>query len=136
MVRSFREGENVKTFALDKLVCSLGFGWLSGRSLSFLIVIGLIYGITVVADSPIYSAAISELSFDEGQGLALSLQQALGYGITILSPALFGWILLSVSDETVAWGLAFAVLAAGPFLSLLFLKNWMARVQSESRIDR
>jgi MFS family permease len=132
----FGRAKTLKPLLWTSLICSLGFGWLSGSSLSLLIVIGLIYGITVVADSPIYSASISELSLDDAQGLALSLQQAIGYGITIITPALFGWILLSVSDETVAWGLAFTMLAVGPFLSLLFLRNWMAPFQTESRIDR
>lgn len=63
----------LKPLLWTSLFCSLGFGWLSGSPLSVLIAIGLIYGITVVADSPIYSASISELSLEDGQGLALSL---------------------------------------------------------------
>ncbi len=103
------------------LFCSMLFGWLSSIPLAAVIVIGIIYGITVVGDSPIYSVAISELSSANTIGLALGMQQVLGYSITILSPGVFGFILGIMPNEAAGWGVAFAVLALGPLISMLVL---------------
>lgn len=113
--------EALKPLLLFGLVCSVIFGWISSTSLILLIVIGVIYGITVAGDSPIYSVSISELSSANTVGLALGLQQVLGYGITILSPSIFGFILSLIPDEKIAWGVAFTILAIGPLVSMAIL---------------
>lgn len=115
----------LKPLLLIGLFCSLIFGWISSIPFFLVIVIGIIYGITVVGDSPIYSVAISELSDENTLGLALGLQQVLGYSITIISPSVFGFTLSIIPDETIGWGIAFAILALGSLASLLVLpKNY------------
>jgi MFS family permease len=111
----------LKPLLLVGLFCSLLFGWISSIPFAVVILIGVIYGITVVGDSPIYSVAISELSTANTIGLALGMQQVLGYSITILSPGVFGFILSIMPNETIGWGVGFAVLALGPLVSLLVL---------------
>ncbi len=75
----------LKPLLLIGLLCSLIFGWISTFPLYFIIIIGVIYGITVVGDSPIYSVAISESASENSAGLALGIQQVFGYSITIIT---------------------------------------------------
>lgn len=107
-------------------LCSLTFGWLANLPLFIIIFIGLIYGLVVAGDSPIYSVAISELSDRSTVGFALGIQQVLGYSITIISPTIFGVILGLFSNETIAWGSAFTLLALGSFTSLWILQRGKA----------
>lgn len=121
----------LKPLLLIGLFCSLVFGWISSIPFPVVIIIGILYGITVVGDSPIYSVAISELSSANTIGLALGLQQVLGYSITILSPGVFGFILGIVPNEGIGWGIAFAVLALGPMVSLLVMpENYRVGVKA------
>jgi MFS family permease len=103
------------------IICSLTFGWLSHAPYSVIVIVGLIYGITVVGDSPVYSAAISELSSPHTVGLALGIQQVLGYSITVISPSVFGSVLDYFENETFGWGAAFSILALGSILSFFIL---------------
>ncbi|MEH7014130.1 MFS transporter [Neobacillus niacini] len=120
----------LKPLLLIGLFCSLIFGWISSLPFVIVIIIGLIYGITVVGDSPIYSVAISELSSANTLGLALGMQQVLGYSITIISPSVFGFILSTIPNKTIAWGIAFGILSLGALASLLVLpKNYSANPQ-------
>ncbi|NEU30975.1 MFS transporter [bacterium LRH843] len=111
----------LKPLLMIGLVCSIAFGWLSTTPLIVVIIIGLIYGVTVAGDSPIYSVAISELSENNTVGLALGIQQVLGYSITIISPSVFGFVLNLIPNETYAWGSAFSILALGSLFSLFIL---------------
>ena len=120
----------LKPLLIIGLLCSLLFGWLSAGSLLVLVLCGIVYGITVVGDSPIYSAAISELSSPDTVGLALGIQQVVGYSITILSPVFFGFVLHAIPNESLAWGAAFSILALGSGLSLVVLpKNYALSVE-------
>lgn len=41
-------------------LCSLSFGWLIGRPLTVIIVVGAVYGFSALGDSPVLSTALSE----------------------------------------------------------------------------
>ncbi|MEK5443000.1 MFS transporter [Fredinandcohnia sp. FSL W7-1320] len=119
----------LKPLLLTGLLSSFIFGWISSIPFSVIIIIGIIYGITVAGDSPIYSVAISELSTQNTMGLALGMQQVLGYSITIISPSVFGFVLSSFSNEIVGWGISFGILAIGAVVSLLVLpKNYQQQI--------
>jgi hypothetical protein len=45
-----------------------------------------IYGFTIVADSPIYNTAISEVTDPELLGIALGIQSVLGFSATTFAP--------------------------------------------------
>jgi MFS family permease len=101
--------------------CALLFGWLAESSLWLLIIVGLIYGFFIVADSAIFKAGLTELVPAQAMGSALGLQSVLGYGITVITPRLFGLIV-----DNYSWGWAFSFLAIGPFLGvicMLLLRN-------------
>ncbi|MGD8752410.1 MAG: MFS transporter, partial [Anaerolineales bacterium] len=58
--------------------CSLAIGGLFGGSPAALVILGLVWGFAVVADSAQFSAAVSELARREYTGTALTLQTSLG----------------------------------------------------------
>ncbi|HKG58064.1 MAG TPA: MFS transporter [Candidatus Limnocylindrales bacterium] len=90
-------------------------GFLFGAPPILTVVVGLVWGITVVADSAQFSTAVSELAPVGTAGSALAIQMALGFlltGITIL-----GVGLLSPADGT-GWRVAFGLLALGPLVGI------------------
>jgi MFS family permease len=90
-------------------------GLLFGAPTAIVLVVVVIWGMTVVADSAQFSVAISELAPPGTAGSALALQTAGGFlltGITIL-----GIGVLDPGDRS-AWTTAFAVLAVGPLIGI------------------
>ncbi len=73
----------------------------------------LIWGLTVVADSAQFSAAMSELCRSEYVGTALTVQTSLGFLLTLVTirliPSLERWV---------GWERTFAVLAIGPAVGI------------------
>jgi MFS family permease len=94
---------------------ALIIGFLFGAAPALVTAVGLVWGITVIADSAQFSAAVSELSPPGTAGSALSLQLATGFvltGITIL-----GVGLLDPTDGA-GWRTAWIVLALGPAVGI------------------
>ena len=89
--------------------------------------IAVIWGVTVVADSAQFSAAVTELTPPGTAGSALALQTAAGFtltGVTILLVGLIG------TDDGNAWRLSFALLALGPLVGILAM--WRLRRRPEA----
>ena len=83
--------------------------------------VALVWGITIIPDSPQYSAMVSELSDSEYIGTSLALQTAIGFLLTILSIQL-----IPIFVTYVGWRYAFTILAIGPLfggISLLRLRR-------------
>ncbi len=78
------------------------------------LLVALVWGISVVADSAQFSASVVRLSPPELTGTMLTVQTCLGFLLTVVMiravPALAGWV---------GWQGAFAVLAIGPALGAL-----------------
>ena len=74
----------------------------------------VVWGVTVVADSAQFSAAVSELTDPRYVGTALAMQTALGFLLTLVTI----WLIPLVVEE-VGWRWAFAALAPGPFLGVV-----------------
>jgi MFS family permease len=110
------------------LVCSLGFGWLLHAPISLLVAVGLLYGITALADSPSYSASLMEVVPSRSLGGALSLLMLFGWSATAVAPVAFGVTLdlvkLALPGQgfpSLPWAMAFGVLALGPAVGLIAL---------------
>ena len=73
----------------------------------------LVWGLTVVADSAQFSAAITELSPPEYVGTVLTIQTAMGFLLT-----LFTIQLVPIFVNAQGWSLAFATLALGPVVGV------------------
>jgi len=95
--------------------CSLVFGWLLSAPFWLIAAVGVIYSLTVAADSPIFSTSLTELTPEERLGRMMAWQTFLGYGAATLSPAAFGFV-LEKCPEPAGWGLAFGLLGAGALL--------------------
>jgi len=103
---------------------SLLFGRLVGGPLPLTIALALWYGFWVIADSAIYKAGLTELVAAPIRATSLGLQSALGFGVSVLSPQLFGLVLQASnggSRTPAVWGPAFAMLALGPAVGIALL---------------
>jgi MFS family permease len=88
------------------------------------LLLATIWGLTVVADSAQFSAAVSELAPPGTAGSALTLQVAIGFlltGVTIL-----GIGFLDPTDAT-GWRVAFGALAIGPVVGIAAMARLRGR---------
>ncbi|MGP8050231.1 MAG: MFS transporter [Desulfobaccales bacterium] len=116
-----------RTFALIVAgVCSVAgeivIGFLFGHSLALLLIAGGWLGFWGISDGTVYKAGLVEMVNPRICGLCLGLQSGLGFGITIISPAVFGTVLQwynGKGDPTSAtiWAPAFLILALGGLLA-------------------
>jgi MFS family permease len=74
----------------------------------------LLWGLTVVADSAQFSAALSELTDPRYVGTALTLQTSLGFLLTLVTVRLVPALL-----DTLGWHAVFVVLAPGPVVGII-----------------
>lgn len=89
--------------------CALVVGLLFGGNPLLLVIVCLIWGFAVVADSAQFSTSISELCRAEYIGTALTLQTSLGFLLTLVTIRL-----IPLLEQQVGWEWAFALLAIGP----------------------
>jgi MFS family permease len=90
-------------------------GLLFGAPVPAIVIVALIWGISVVADSAQFSSAVSELAPPGTAGSALSVQTAVGF--TLTSVTILGVGLLDPSGPD-TWRLAWAILAIGPVVGI------------------
>ncbi len=100
--------------ACSALCCAL-FPWLTGWSPTLLLAVLLLWGFSVVADSPHFSALSARACPPEIVGSALAFQNALGFAITMVSIH-FGTQLVATWGARISW-----FLLPGPLLGLLGL---------------
>lgn len=91
--------------------CCLAIGPLFGGPAWPLVVVSLVWGFAVIADSAQFSACVSELTEPEYVGTALTLQTALGFLLSVVTIRL-----LPVWEASLGWEWAFVPLAIGPAL--------------------
>ncbi len=106
--------------ALSAMVASgsvaLLIGW-SALPLWVVVMLAVVWGITVVADSAQFSAIVSERAEQAYVGTALTVQLAVGFLLTVTTI----WLVPSLRDAS-GWWLAFAVLAPGPLLGAIAMR--------------
>lgn len=90
-------------------ICALNVGLFYGAPLIALLPILLVWGISVVADSAQFSAAVSELAPREYVGTALTLQTSLGFLLTAATI-----YLLPAVAAVIGWRWSMSALAIGP----------------------
>ncbi|MEW6622636.1 MAG: MFS transporter [Bacillota bacterium] len=106
--------------------CSLAaqffFGYLYGKSLTLVVIVGLWIGFWVIADSGIYKAGLTDMVAPQIRATSLGIQSAAGYSMTVLAPWVFGVILDALNKganptEATNWGIPFLVLGVGALLA-------------------
>jgi MFS family permease len=90
----------------------------------------IIWGLSVIADSAQFSAAITELAPPERTGTLLTLQTAMGFALTVIMVQATGiWI------GWVGWSWAFAPLAIGPAIGIWAMARLRARPEAARLAD-
>jgi len=77
----------------------------------------IIWGITVIADSPQFSTLVAQTAPADQKGTALTLVTSIGFGITIASIQLINYLLLQYPGNHII----FVILAIGPVIGLKIL---------------
>ena len=101
-------------------LCCVLMGFAFGAPWWLMLLIGLVWGMTVVSDSAQFSASVGELCEPRYIGTMLTIQQSIGFLLTIVSIRMLPTIVNAVS-----WRYAFVTLAIGPLLGIIA----MARLQ-------
>ncbi len=94
--------------------CALGIGLLFTDPTWTVLLVGLVWGFAVVADSAQFSTIVTELCDQAYVGTALTLQLAIGFTLTVATI----W-LIPVFEDAFGWRWAFAFLAPGPLLGII-----------------
>jgi MFS family permease len=102
-------------------LCAAVIGFTFGGPPGLTLVVALLWGISVIADSAQFSTAVTELSPPAYVGTALTMQTCVGFALTNIPI----WLLLPVVGA-VGWRWAFATLAVGPFLGVVAMARLRA----------
>jgi len=94
--------------------CCLLVGFLYGANPYFLLVIAIIWGASVVADSAQFSSCVTELGDPQYIGTALTIQMCIGFLLTTISIQLIPPLV-----DLVGWRYAFVILAPGPLFGVI-----------------
>lgn len=105
--------------------CTLLIGGTYGGVPWVTVLVVLLWGTSVVADSAQFSTAVTELSDRDRLGSALTLQMAIGFLITMGSIGCVGWLL-----PLVGWQWAFWPLVLGPVAGIAAMLSLRRRPEA------
>ena len=94
--------------------CCLVIGLLYGGNPLLLLLVAVIWGATVVADSAQFSSCVTELGDPQYIGTALTIQMCVGFLLTTISIEL-----IPKAVSAWSWRYAFMILAPGPLFGVL-----------------
>jgi len=93
-------------------LCALLIGFAFSGPTWLIVLIAIVWGIAIVGDSPLFSAAVTELADRDFVGTALSLQMGLGFALTVFVI----WLMPHIAAWLGSWQWCFVMLAPGPFI--------------------
>ena len=105
--------------------CAATVGMLYGSPPALLVLVCIVWGISIVADSAQFSASIAELADRERVGTMLTLQTALGFTLTLATIHL-----MPLFVAAAGWRYAFAPLAIGPAIGVWAMARLRARPEA------
>lgn len=100
-------------------ICCILIGFAYGKAIWLTLIIAIIWGVSIIADSAQFSVAVSEVSEGDYVGTALTFQMCIGFLITIISINL-----IPIVQRIVGWEWAFSILAFGPILGILAMVKY------------
>lgn len=106
--------------------CCVLIGHLFGGSPVLLLILCVIWGISVVADSAQFSAAIAELSPPEQIGTMLTIQTCAGFLLTMFTIHMVPFLV-----DRIGWSQVFLFLAAGPVFGIYAMAKLRQRPEAE-----
>ena len=95
-------------------LCAVLIGLTFGGPPLLTLLVAVVWGVTVIADSAQFSAALSEVADQRYVGTALTAQTAIGFLLTVLTIQA-----LPLLADAVGWRTAMPLLAAGPLLGAI-----------------
>ena len=104
------------TLGLSCLCCLLSPLVLANNSATVLIVFLLIWGMAVVADSPLFSTLVAQNAVAEAKGTALTIVICIGFALTIVSIQLISALRTPNNEHFI-----YLLLAIGPIFGLISL---------------
>ena len=107
--------------------CAFSIGLLVNTSPMLFTAVALLWGITIVADSGQFSTAVTELSEPHLVGTALTVQMALGFGITVITI----WLVPIAAQWFGSFQWAFLFLVPGPFIGVIAMLALRRRPEAE-----
>jgi MFS family permease len=122
-------------FSCISLVFSFSFGWMFGWPLILLFIVAACYNFASIADSSIYSTALTELVEARSIGAAYAVRSVMGFSAGVISPWCFGLVIDMVREipeapESLVWALAWTTLGLGALPSPLM--SWRLRRRPEA----
>lgn len=116
----FGRSETAIAAMLTSGLCALAIGPVAGVAPTLALVVALVWGFAVVADSAQFSAIAIEVAPRQLTGTMLTIQTSIGFLITIAAIQALPFLL-----PYTGWSNAFSLLAIGPFLGVLAM--WKLR---------
>lgn len=107
--------------------CCLLAAVVFGQHAAFVLPVLLLWGMSIIADSGLFSVCLSEVVDPGYTGTALTIQTCLGYFVTMLSIQATGLL-----SDHFGWRIAAAALAIGPFLGMASMLRLSARRSGQS----
>lgn len=107
-------------------LCAATIGFTFGDSATLVIFVGVIWGVSIIADSAQFSASTVELSEASLRGAMLTAQTCIGFLLTLSS--------IHLMPEAVAylgWRFAFGILTVGPLFGVWAMLTLRASPESE-----
>ncbi len=103
---------------LSCLCCLASPLFLGSASAATLIVFLFVWGLVVIADSPLFSTLVAQSAPQETRGTSLTIVNCLGFAITIISIQFLNFLTDKVSPQYL-----YVFLSVGPILGLMALGN-------------
>jgi MFS family permease len=98
--------------------CAVVIGFLQLAPVAVVLLVGLVWGFWVVADSAQFSTLVTEVADQTYVGTALTLQLAIGFILTV--PTIW---LIPLIERSYGWGPSFALLAVGPAVGIAAMQR-------------
>jgi len=102
--------------ALSCSCCLLSPFFLLGSSATALLVFLFVWGLAVIADSPLFSTLVAQNVAEDARGTSLTMVNCIGFSITIISIQLLKALAGSITAQYL-----YLVLAVGPVIGLIAL---------------
>lgn len=111
--------------------CALSIGFMQAAPVLAVLLVGLLWGFWVVADSAQFSTLVTEVAEQSYVGTALTLQLAIGFVLTV--PTIW---LIPIVEQVAGWGVAFALLALGPLAGIVAMRALAPGRSAEEGADQ
>jgi len=105
--------------------CAITIGLMTAAPLVVLVLVAIVWGTSIVADSAQFSAAVTELAPSQYVGTAITMQTCTGFLLTIVTIRL-----VPVWVRWWSWDLAYAPLAVGPIVGIAAMWQLQRRGRS------